>query len=606
MQDVVALVRTMPQDLNASIQSNRQLIQSDMSLFLERAITTLCQQMHATTSEWAENSTQHRRQSPLYQHRRTAGVEQHQYSPSTSWRSRQHRPRTPVLSCSDEESESSRNARPSHASQTLSCRARFNNLRKVAEQLDQASSRMEADFELSSSWFPETYTQKTRVPKFLCARYQVLAPQTGEQLLEWHIWWSDSPRRWRMIRVTTAAKQQHKNFADEALTMQKWYSQYLWVSPTQLALPCSTSQLMAYISCEGALADDVTNLTLRADQTTKLVELCEDENKPYEPEDACYKSTYRSAEYLLDAQSLGCRIILEREVIIQDIVSGFTARVLIDGRECIEKKLPLAPVHLNPFLYEMKALYLLRHCPGIIRFVGVEVDNAGKKLQGFIRGCEDSDLSGLLRELYKRRQHIPWSLKEKWAGQLLTGVLSAHKSGLVIGTLDVNEIGVDEKQDAKLLHVGHGRCDERSGCLAPELRLRVNHTDATQRLSDVHMNARQDIFALGLVLWLIAQTDIPYTFITDSRTHGRKPWWKRLFCHKAHCTRGESVAEASWCTKDHTDPVDLPPCDNSTPLYFQHLIARCRASVPAQRATAQELMAIYKEHRGYSNDQWFP
>jgi serine/threonine protein kinase len=456
---------------------------------------------------------------------------------------------------------------------------------------------MQTKFELSSSWFPETYSQEIRVPKFLCARYQFLDNATGDQLLEWHVWWSASPRLWRMIRITVAAAKQREDRGTMPFAKKDWTSlQYLWASPTLLTLPCSVSHLSAYIADKESLAEDVTNLTLRLNDQTQLLELCKDDSKPYEPEDVSYKSTYRSAEYLMNAQSLGCRIILEREVVIKEIVSGFTATVLINGQACVEKKLPLATVHLEPFLYELKALYMLRHCPSVIEFVGVEVDNTRRMLQGFIRALPTSDLSYVLRHASMNGKHIPWPTKEKWAKQLILGLLSAHKRDLVVGTLDVNEIGFDEQLDAKLLHVGHGRCDLHSGCLAPELRVRLGLPDNQGRLSDAHMTARQDIFALGLVLWLIADPHIPHSFIIDSKTQGRKPWWKRLFCQKAHCLRATSTLEAKPCAEDHTNPVDLPPCDSSVPMYFQHLINRCRTSIPNQRATAQELMAIFKEH----------
>lgn len=41
---------------------------------------------------------------------------------------------------------------------------------EAGEEITRLSSRLETSFETSPPWFPEQYTQTSRVPKFLCAR----------------------------------------------------------------------------------------------------------------------------------------------------------------------------------------------------------------------------------------------------------------------------------------------------------------------------------------------------------------------------------------------------------------------------------------------------
>lgn len=167
-----------------------------------------------------------------------------------------------------------------------------------------------------------------------------------------------------MVRVQTENSEEAGDFS---ATLCPWSPQYVWLPPSEAELPCNPEQLQTFLSDESLLMGDVTNLLLtprpRPDSPGQVLTL--NNNKPYEPKDPEDRFLYRSAEHLLQVRSLGCRIIPEREVVIQSIVSGFTARVLVYGKTYIEKKLPLAPFHLDPFLYEMKALYKLRGCEGI-------------------------------------------------------------------------------------------------------------------------------------------------------------------------------------------------------------------------------------------------
>jgi serine/threonine protein kinase len=392
-----------------------------------------------------------------------------------------------------------------------------------------------------------------------------------------------------MIRITSMTEDL---VVDEKKLQEKWTPQYMWVPPIVLNLPCNTQLIEEYCAENNIMSADVVNLRLQHQEGGSSA-LVKSESKPYEPEGMEMGALYRSAQFLMDVQDLGCPIIPEREIIVHEILSGFTTKVVFEGKICIEKKLPLAPFHLEPFLYEMKALYQLRECPGIVEFIGVDVDNKRNTLQGYLRACEEYDLSTVLRKGTSRENHIPWSVRERWAGQIIDGIYNAHLKGIVIGTLDVNEIGVDDDHNAKLLHVGHGKCLLKSGCLAPELRPRVDHSDARMRLTDAHMNARQDVFALGLVLWILAQTRLKEKVILDTRTVGRKAWWKRQFCIISKCPFGNEDLENNHCQQIHADPIDLPLCSRDIPVYYRELIARCRATSPQLRATAREVKQLF-------------
>lgn len=420
------------------------------------------------------------------------------------------------------------------------------------------------------------------------SRYQVKFLQ--QSYIEWHVWLAAADRKWRLVRVQiddcigngTDTGRPYKS-QEPAL----WDPQYLWKPPTQTDLPCNLSELQnLWKDDEDTMTADIVNVRLvKQPGDANHGCLVSNDYKPYEPSNSESQSLYRSAEYLLDVRSLGCRIILEEEVITTDIISGFTAKVWVEQRFRIEKKLPLAPFHLNPFLYEMKALYQLRGCNGITPFIGVKVDREEKRLQGYIRGYETQTMGTVLSGVDLDDKGVSWRRRSRWARQLTQGLFEAHSRSLVIGTLDVNTIGIDEDDNAVFLHITHGICPLAVGCLAPELR----KVQMQGRLRDHHITSRQDIFAMGLVLWLLCQTSLPEGVRFDASTRGRKPWWKKFFCVRSGCVQQHVDFEESTCVADHVDPVDLPPCADEIPHYYRSLISRCRATQPSFRPTALEL-----------------
>jgi hypothetical protein len=395
-----------------------------------------------------------------------------------------------------------------------------------------------------------------------------------------------------MIRVSSLDDDEE---ASSSVTVGSWDPKYFWTSPSESQLPCAIEEFERFRIEDGGFSADVTNLSLQRDQSGRAT-LAWNDNKPYEPDDTNSRSAYRSAKYLMEVEDLGCDIIQEREIIVQEQISGFTTQVLYRGQTCVQKKLPLAPFHLNPFLYEMQALYKLRGCEGIIEFVGVEVDNERKELLGYLRSCEETDLTTRLGLGATKQGRVPWSERERWAKQIVSGVYNAHSRGIVIGTLDPNKIGIHPTQGARLHHVSHGRCEVGSGCLAPELR----HSKG-RSLTDADMNARQDIFALGLVLWIIAQTDMKEDVVIDTRSEGKKPWWKRLLCKKSKlkCQYGDVPLERNLCQERHTDSIDLPTCRSQIPDWYKLAITLCRSNEPCNRPTAKKLLKVFA-HRSWN------
>lgn len=413
---------------------------------------------------------------------------------------------------------------------------------------------------------------------------------------EWHVWWRDTPRKYRMIRITKVQSEAGQPPAHAiSHTDGKWDPQYVWQPPSKLTLPCLVGQLREYFSEQTELAQDVMNLRIEFDKESEESKLIYNDDTPYIPDGPNISTLNRSAQYLMKLKTWGgCKIFQEREVVTQEIISGFRAKVKVGGRTCVEKKFPLAPFHLEPWVYDMKALHRLSGCVGIIDFIGVEVDATGQQLQGFLRGIEYCGLTTTLAEAADENNPISWARRETWAGQLINGLYEAHRNDFVVGTLDVNDIGLDEEDNANIMQISQGLGTTKCGCLAPELRDRLERLKPDEKLNAKKIDACQDIFAFGLILWLIAQVELPKGITKDPRMLGRIPWWKRLFCQQFECRYGQNELSDSPCQEQHLDPVDLPPCASMVPAYYREMITRCRSTYPQHRATARELKRLFK------------
>ena len=234
--------------------------------------------------------------------------------------------------------------------------------------------------------------------------------------------------------------------------------------------------------------DTVTNLRLKTSDDQLHVDVTEDVNEII---------SYPSSALLLHIR---CPRYTESAVKFESHLSGFVYKVGVNGQVWIKKEIP-GPGSVDEFLYEVNALATLRGRPNIIQLGGLVVDDSGELIKGLlISYAEQGSLVDLLGDL-KGSIDLPWSRRERWAREIVTGLSELHESGFVQGDFTLSNIVIDEADHARIIDVNRRGCP--MGWEPPEF-LPLIHSG--QRIA-MHIGVKCDLFQLGMVLWALAEED---------------------------------------------------------------------------------------------------
>jgi len=232
-------------------------------------------------------------------------------------------------------------------------------------------------------------------------------------------------------------------------------------------------------------------------------------------------------------------------------MSGFVYKVRVASETLIKKEIP-GPETVDEFLYEINALYSLRHSADVIRFYGVVVDDHDESVKGLL--ISYADQGALVDVLYDNRQEselgTPWTVRERWARQIVQGLAEIHECGFVQGDFTLSNIVVDDFGNAKIIDINRRGCPV--GWEPPEATPLI---ESGQRLS-MYIGVKSDLFQLGMVLWALAtQEDEP-------EVHGRP---LRI---------GSEVSVPDW---------------------FRKVVETCLSDDPRQRLQASSLLSLFPE-----------
>ncbi|KAK5628366.1 hypothetical protein RRF57_004081 [Xylaria bambusicola] len=198
-------------------------------------------------------------------------------------------------------------------------------------------------------------------------------------------------------------------------------------------------------------------------------------------------------------QHLGCRRVRESELEFDSHMSGFVYKVRCNGHTLIKKEIP-GPDTIDEFLYEVNALNSLRFSRSIIEFYGVVVDDADQVVKGLlISYAEQGALIDLIYDSQEHGDHdLPWSVREKWARQIVQGLSDIHETGFVQGDFTLSNIVIDNFDNAKIIDINRRGCPV--GWEPPEATPLIN---SNQRIS-MYIGVKSDLYQLGMVLWALA------------------------------------------------------------------------------------------------------
>ncbi|KAI1481438.1 hypothetical protein F4774DRAFT_407745 [Daldinia eschscholtzii] len=230
----------------------------------------------------------------------------------------------------------------------------------------------------------------------------------------------------------------------------------------------------------------VTNLKLQTTEGRLHVHVVEDVNEII---------NYPTVRMI---QHLKCRRVRERDLAFESHMSGFVYKVRVAGQTLIKKEIP-GPDTVDEFLYEVNALNSLRFSRNVIEFYGVIVDDDDEMVKGLlINYAEKGALIDLIYDSQEDGRVLPWSLREKWARQIVQGLSDVHEAGFVQGDLTLSNIVIDYEDNAKIIDINRRGCPV--GWEPPEATALI---DSNQRIS-MYIGVKSDLYQLGMVLWALA------------------------------------------------------------------------------------------------------
>lgn len=245
--------------------------------------------------------------------------------------------------------------------------------------------------------------------------------------------------------------------------------------------------------------------------------------------------------------------IPESHLTFEGHFSGFAYQVKYNGSDYVKKEIP-GPDDVDEFLYEINALYDLLFAENVIQLKAIVVDDTGQVVKGLlIDFAEKGDLIGILHDY---EGQIQWRRRERWARQVIEGVMEIHEAGFVQGDLTVSNVVVDANDDAKIIDINRRGCPV--GWEPPEFQPKLENR---QRIS-MYIGVKSDLYQLGMILWAIAmEVDQP---------------------------------------ERHQRPLSFS-ADTPIPDYYRGIVQICLSQRPRDRLSAKDLLALFPEHRLFSS-----
>jgi hypothetical protein len=153
---------------------------------------------------------------------------------------------------------------------------------------------------------------------------------------------------------------------------------------------------------------------------------------------------------LEDLDAMNCPKFVESEVVVQWSIPSCRYKVYLKSQPsqpCLERKVPFASAGkpgenaFQAFLDDIKIQISLRDCEGVVRFVGIVLDDTRQHLKSYLVEIPTlSSLELVLGVANSRSETIPWSIREVWMRQIILAIVNVHSKGILCGCLDLNWI----------------------------------------------------------------------------------------------------------------------------------------------------------------------
>jgi serine/threonine protein kinase len=344
--------------------------------------------------------------------------------------------------------------------------------------------------------------------------------------------YAETPNLWRRVTVSYNCRTAEPDSFEMDLKefkSQQDKSEYIYESIKE-----SLSEIQFYPT--------VTNLKLQTSKERLHVHVTEDVNEiiPYPA-----VSTVRHLKkpnHIIERDMF----MRESEVEFAAHLSGFVYKVRYGQHVFIKKEIP-GPDTVDEFLYEINTLHALSDSESVIKFEGVIVDDSEEVVKGFLMSY--AKRGALVDLLFDHKGSLEWARRERWAKQIVQGLMEIHEAGYVQGDFTLSNIVVDAEDRAKIIDINRRGCPV--GWEPPEF---IEKIESNQRIS-MYIGVKSDIFQLGMTLWALAMED-----------------------HEP---------------ERQDRPLKMDDADPEIPPYFRKLVELCLADRPQDRPSAKGLIAMF-------------
>lgn len=336
--------------------------------------------------------------------------------------------------------------------------------------------------------------------------------------------YAEQPNRWRRVTISCDYRDAPTDSLEndlQNLDSQRGKSERIYES-IRMSLP----DIQFY--------DTVTNLKLETKDDRLHVHVTEDVN-----EIIPYPSVHA-------VKHLNCPMHSESELDFVSHLSGFVYKVNVNSLSCIKKEIP-GPDSVDEFLYEINALHALEDSESVIQFQGLIVDQDRAVVKGLL--ISFAEHGALVDLLYEMKNRLDWTMRERWAKQIVQGLAEIHEAGFVQGDFTLSNIVVDEGDEAKIIDINRRGCPV--GWEPPEITKLI---ESSQRIS-MYIGVKSDLFQLGMVLWALAEGD-------DEPERQLRPLRK------------------------------LTP-EKGIPQYYCDLVSTCLSNRPENRLAAKDMLPLF-------------
>ena len=280
------------------------------------------------------------------------------------------------------------------------------------------TSRLSPDefFETPLTFIGEQYTIETRLgePAAVFAMTEIHCSRT-HRLQKYFLIYAEAPRLWRRVTVSATILRSSQLSVDSKVAAPDLiFSRFM-------TLPGNLQYQLQGLFKNINLLQTVTKISLTiAEQSTGIYTI--DIPSVVVSEDLDESCRNNEEAMLRDIEHIGCPQYLESEVIVQGRIDAVTYIAQIESRPCIERKMPFLGAGLpgddglERFWQDLKLTKSLYECNGVVKFLGVVLDDTRTYLKSFLQELPAlGTIRSILANAEPRGERIPWSVRATWA-----------------------------------------------------------------------------------------------------------------------------------------------------------------------------------------------